>query len=214
MTDALGRARGGRKPPKRVALDGNILKQNRISVLTLDERWNSLFACADKTDAIRRGEEALNGCIKAQAKLTAELSENHARKKRLLGRIVELSKYAFNAGGEGAKKEIAECEAQIRFIKSREPEIDEQLSMLYNDVRNANIDLLEMAAAHVYSGILESKRRLRLLDANIAELGERLRERSLERESLGLACKSASAGLLDLLGADQMDELGSRFAEK
>jgi chromosome segregation ATPase len=195
-----------------VALDGNLIRENRLSVLTLDERWNSLFRCAEKTPAIARGEEILNGCIKEQARLTAELGECRTRKKLLLGRIVELTRHAFNRGGESAKREISECEAQIRAIKAREPEIDERLSMLRNDIKNANMELLETAAGHVYQDIFDSRRQLDLLDGEIAGLSERLGARTAEREVLAKSSAEAYAGLLDLLGAEQMDELEKYFS--
>jgi chromosome segregation ATPase len=194
-----------------VPLDGNLIRENRLSVLTLDERWNSLFRCAEKTPAIARGEEALNGCIKEQARLTAELGECRERKKRLLGRIVELTRHAYNRGGESAKREIADCEAQIRAIKAREPEIGERLSMLSNDIKNANMELLETAAGHVYQDIRDSRQRLGLLDGEIAELSERLGARTAERRALAEASAAAYAGLLDLLGAEQMGELEKYF---
>jgi chromosome segregation ATPase len=195
-----------------VRLDGRLIAQNRLSVLTLDERWNSLFRCVQKTPAIARGEEALNACIREQARLTAELKEGHARKKQLLGRIVELARQAHSRGGEGAKREIADCEAQTMAIKAREPEIAERLSMLGNDIKNANMELLETAAGYLYSGIRESRLRLGWLDAVIAELGGRLNEMADERGALADSSEAAYAGLLDLLGGEQMEELAKYFS--
>jgi chromosome segregation ATPase len=211
MAGAMEKILRGRKSPKRTILDEGILRRNKISVLTLDERWNSLFRDIERTPIIIRCEENLNNRIKEQAKLTAEQKDVRAEKKRLLKRIMELTPDAFDRESAAARDEIAECEAKVRALKEREPEIEERLFGMRGEIDEANRMLLENAVSYIYRCIKESRERAQELDARIQDLRGELRDAISEKERLSESSGEAYLSLHDLLGARQMEELDGSF---
>ena len=197
----------GLRPQKRIELDGDILRRNRISFLTLDERWNSLFVDIEKTPVIQKHEEHINNLLKKQAKLTNESKEIYTEKKRLLDRIMSLTTEAFDREDENARKEIDVCEMRVHEINQRGPEIEEELTGLVHEVKNANMELLENAVSHIYDGILKSQHRVAELETHIMELREHIQNSIEEREKVLESYNEAYQLLHGLLGAEQMEEL-------
>jgi chromosome segregation ATPase len=207
----MGNILRGRRSPKRTALDDGVLRRNKISVLTLDERWNSLFRDIERTPVIIRYEENLNHRVKEQAKFTSEQKEVRAEKKRLLKRIMELTSDAFDRESAAARDEIAACETKIRALKAREPEIEERLSGMRREINEANRLLLENAVSYIYQCIKNSQDRVRELDAQIQDLRGALQDAVAEKDRLSESAGEAYTCLHDLLGARQMEELDGSF---
>ena len=202
----------GIMPSKRIELDPDILRRNRISVLTLDERWNSLFKYIAKTPTIIRLEERMNNLLKKQAQLTTEHKENLALKKDLLKRIMELTTDAFERGDETARKQIDNSEAEINRINLREPEIEEELSTAQTDIKEVNIELLENSVSYLYRDIKKTQERTVELEVLIEELKEKLKESISERETMVEAYNQTYLYLHALLGVEQIEELDRHYS--
>ena len=203
---------GGFMPRKKFELDPGILVRNNIHVLTLDERWNSLFAGVERTPAIERLEDALNQSLKDQAKLTAEQLENASDKKRLLSRIMELTVEAFTNENAAARDEISSCEAKVKQINARELEIAAGLGALDGAIRKANMDLLEGAVTLMYPGIHSAQARIAELEAEIEAMREKLKGAISEKETLAATYDAAYQFMHGLLGADQIEALDRYFS--
>ena len=202
----------GIMPSKRIELDPDIIRRNRISVLTLDERWNSLFKYIAKTPTIIRLEERMNNLLKKQAQLTTEHKENLALKKDLLKRIMELTTDAFERGDETARKQIDNSEAEINRINLREPEIEEELSTAQTDIKEVNIELLENSVSYLYRDIKKTQERTVELEVLIEELKEKLKESISERETMVEAYNQTYLYLHALLGVEQIEELDRHYS--
>jgi len=209
---ALNQFIAGFMPRKKFELDEGILARNNILMLTLDERWNSLFAGVERTPAIMRLEDALNQLMKSQARLTAEQAENQSDKKMLLARIMELTEEAFTNENAQARSEIESCEAKVRQINERAPKIEDELAALGRATRKGNMDLLESAVMLLYPSIHDAHARIAVLEAEIESLREKLISCISEKEALAATYNEAYQFMHGLLGADQIEALDSYFS--
>ena len=64
------------------------LKNKKIPILVLDQKWHRLFAIHGKTDAIKSLEEEVNGLLVRQGQLNTKLKELKKLKNQLMGNIV------------------------------------------------------------------------------------------------------------------------------
>jgi hypothetical protein len=217
MSGSKSKFFGGAKALKKIELPGSILKSNKISILTLDERWNTLFKGIEKTSAILHCEEKINNYIKEQAKLTAELKDSKLEKKALLHRIIEETTEAFGSDSDGdngdgalvgaALRQIEECKARVEDINAKQPVISDRLSVIQNELMNANMELLENAAAYLYQNINRMNKRITELDHLIEESRKALGDYVEERDEISVMYSEVYAHFHDLLGADQISEL-------
>ena len=211
MPNPLEKIFDGLKTKKKVELSESVLLIGNISVLTLDERWNTLFTDIEKTPEIIKSEEKINNFIKEQARLTSEEKDNRSEKKSLLKMIMDISSEAFDHDDELALEKIEDCRIKAEEINVRLTEIEERLSAIPAEIKKANIELLENAAMHLYYNIKSTHDRIVELDGLIMETSETLDKYSQERDALSGSYNDVYSCFHDLLGAEQISELDKLY---
>lgn len=200
-----------KKPDKKPKFDSRVLRKNDISLLILDERWNSLFSSTEKTPRIISCEERLKGLIKEQARLTAQLKTMAPLKKKYMERIIELTPAVFDKNSEEAKREMQLCEKEIKGINERAQKIEEELEKIPDSIREANLELLEYTVNLVYFKIRTNRRRVEELDRLIEETRAKLKEYVDKRESLSQNDTNIYSYFHDLLGGEELEKLDREF---
>lgn len=195
-----------REEPK-TGFDKKTLRRNNISLLTLDERWNSLFINTQKSEDILRGEEKIRELLKEQARLITESKEIQHRKKVLMDKIMKLTVEAFENNRDEAKNEMQACEKEIKKINERLLQLEQGLEKIPEQMQDANIALLEQTVNRVYFKMRENQRRVKELEALIEETREKLKLYIDEKESLSQDYTDIYTYFHDLLGAEELERL-------
>jgi endo-alpha-1,4-polygalactosaminidase (GH114 family) len=191
--------------------DRKVLRKNDISILILDERYNSLFFNNRKTAEIVRCEESLKELLKEQSRLTAELKEISQQKKHYMDMIIKLTPEVFEKNNEEAKKKMVECEKEIKRINNRTVEIERKLESIPDEIREKNLELLEYIVNMVYFKIRANQKRAEQLEGLIEETRARLREYIDEKESLSQDETDVYSYFHDLLGGEELEKLDTQF---
>lgn len=191
--------------------DRKVLRKNDISILILDERYNSLFSNTRKTAEIEKCEESLKELLKEQSRLTAELKEISQQKKNHMDMIIKLTPEVFENNNEEAKKRMAEHEKEIKRIKNRMVEIEKKLEDIPDEIREKNLELLEYIVNIVYFKIRANQKRAEELESLIEETRARLREYIDEKESLSQDETDVYSYFHDLLGGEELEKLDAQF---
>ena len=199
------------KKNKKTELPSSILKLNNISVLTLDERWNTLFKDIEKTPIIIRCEEKINGYLKEQAGLTAEQKDIAAQKKEFLKRIMEISAEAFDKVSDEPYERMDSYRQQVEAINLRQSVIEERFSDIQQEIADANMEMLENAVSYLYYNIGKAHKRIEELDSLIEEIKKKLTDYIDERYTISEAYNEAYCSFHDLLGAEQISALDKLF---
>lgn len=202
-----------KKQPK-TKFDRSILRKNDISLLILDERWNRLFAAAEKTPQIVECEEKLKELLKEQARLLNESKEIAAAKKQYMDKIIKLTTAVFDQDDAEAKKEMQQCEKEIKRINDRAPKIEEDLDEIPGKIRDANLELLEYTVNLVYFKIRLDQKRVEELNALIEETKEKLKAYIDEKETLSEDHADTYSYFHDLLGGEELERLDAEFFGK
>ncbi|MDF2984977.1 MAG: hypothetical protein K0R50_487 [Eubacterium sp.] len=187
--------------------DFKVLIKNDISLLILDERWNILFNNIVKTESIIECENKLKDLLKEQSRILSESKEIAAKKKECMDNIIRLTTEVFENNNQEAQAEMQECEKQIVGINNRLGEIEERLQNIPKEIRQSNLELLELAVKLVYFSIREHQQRVTELDHEIAETKEKLKKLIDEREFLAKDSTDTYSYFHDLLGGDQLQKL-------
>ncbi|MDF2523401.1 MAG: hypothetical protein K0R31_1042 [Clostridiales bacterium] len=200
-----------KRPSTEKKFDKSVLRKNDISILILDERWNSLFGASQKTPEIVQCEENLKELLKEQARLTAESKEISQRKKASMDRIILLTTEAFEKENEEAKIEMQQCQTEILKIIDRSNQILEELENIPDRIKQANLDLLELMVNVVYFKIRSSQKRIGELEQLIEETREKLKEYIDEKEVLAQDGADTYTYFHDLLGGDELEKLDKQY---
>jgi predicted RND superfamily exporter protein len=200
-----------KKTSKKPKFDRRVLRKNDISILTLDERWNSLFQNIEKSPEILKCEERLRELLKEQARLISELKSLAPLKKKNIDTIIELTTEAFDKGNEQAKSEMQLCEKEIKRINERSKEIERQLDTIPDDIKETNLELLEHTVNLVYFKIKADQKRVDELDRIIEETRQKLKDYIDERELLAQDSTHIYSYFHDLLGRNELERLDKEF---
>ncbi|MGE5614784.1 MAG: hypothetical protein ACM3XR_10305 [Bacillota bacterium] len=194
--------------------DVKTLRDNNISPLILDERWNGLFSSIKKTPAIERLEEKLRGLLKEEARLVAERKEIDVQKKRHMDRIISLTPDVFEKSDENARKIMQESEREIKRINRQTGQIEKQLEKMPERLKQANIELLEATVGIVYRKLRSSSKRIDELERLIEETREKLRTCIDEKETLAKESADVYTYFHDLLGGEKLEILDRVFLNR
>lgn len=192
-------------------LDKRVLRKNDISLLILDERWNSLFKNTERTPEILASEEKLKELLKMQSRLLTESKEISVHKKDLMSRIIQLTQEVFDKNNEDAKKEMSSCEKEIKQINERLGVIEEEIENIPDRIKEANLELLEVTINIVYYKIRFNQKRIKELDALIEDAKSRLKGYIEEKETLAENDTDIYSYFHDLLGGEELEKLDKEF---
>jgi len=200
-----------RKPARSSTFDRKVLRKNDISILILDERYNSLFSNIQKTPQIVACEEKLKSLLKEEARLHTEAREIALLKKKCMDKIICLTPEVFEKSNDEAKKEMQLCEKEIKRINERTGKIEQELENIPDLLRQTNLDLLELMVNAVYFKIRANQKRAEELERLIEETKIRLKEYIDEKETLFQGGTDAYSYFHDLLGGEELEKLDREF---
>ena len=199
------------KRRQKAKFDSKVLRKNDISLLILDERWNKLFENTQKSPQIAAAEEKLKDHIKEEARLIAEAREIVANKKNHMDRIIKLTPAVFENNEPEAIKEMEFCEKEIKRINERSRKIEEELDILPDKKKKANLELLEQTVNIVYFKMRSGRKRVEELEKLIEEERSRLKAYIDEKESLSQDDTDIYSYFHDLLGGEELQRLDEEF---
>ncbi|MCX7841743.1 MAG: hypothetical protein N2489_01545 [Clostridia bacterium] len=200
-----------KRQTKKGKFDRKILRKNDISLLTLDERWQSLFANAEKSPEILRSEEKVKELLKEQSRLIAESKEIAGRKKIYMDRIIKLTTEAYDNDNDKAKEDMQKCQKDIKSINERLEYIEKELDNIPELIKEANLELLENTVIHVYFNIRSKQKRVEELEKLIEETRNKLKEYIDEKEALSQDNTDIYSYFHDLLGKEELEKLDKEY---
>jgi len=196
---------------KKNIFDVRVLRKNDISLLILDERWNSLFNNIEKTHEIEKCEERLRQLLKDEARLREEQRRNSVIKKKCMKKIVELTEAVYEDHDEKAANEMECCQKEILRINKRAEEIEEELEKIPDLIKETNLQLLDYMVNKVYFRIRAARKRVEELDVLIEKTREQLKQYIDEREMLAQDDTDVYSYFHDLLGREELERLDREY---
>lgn len=191
--------------------DRKILRKNDISLLTLDERWNSLFANIEKTPAILKCEDRIRELLKEQARLIAEEKKIAQKKKISMDKIMNLTTEAFDNNNETAKTDMKDCEKEIKSINDRVTQLQHELEEVPDKIKDTNLELLEETVNVVYFKIRANQKRVEELGKLIEETHLKLKDYIDEKGTLSEDYTDIYSYFHDLIGGEELEKLDKEF---
>lgn len=196
---------------KKFKFDRKILRKNDISLLILDERWNSLFTNTEKSPEILKTEEKLKELLKEQSRLFAESKGIAQRKKTQMEKIMQLTTEVYENNNEEAKDKMQACEKEIKNINDRMEKIEKELDNVPDMIKEVNLELLEHTVINVYLNMRAKQKRVAELELLIEEARNKLKEYIDEKESLSQDNTDIYSYFHDLLGGEELEKLDKEY---
>lgn len=190
------------KDKKRSNLDSlyEIVKNKKLPILTLDNRWHELLPDSEKTDYIRELEQKVNKLLKKQGKLVNDIKDMKKLKKHLMKDIL------INMDiGKDRNKKLGRLKQNIHEINDRiEAEMNELGDIPYQ-IKEVNEKLVVESMQLFYERMESNEAELK----NVAEWINRMRDELTKKILLKQELETKNVALYtymhDILGADLIE---------
>lgn len=181
------------------------LKNKKIPILTLDNRWHELFPKYDKPDHIKELEENLNHLIKRQGKLTTDSKDMKTLKKQLMAEIIQNMDTETLETRSKNEKKLDRNQFLIQDINSKLKSYEEELGDMPYRIKEVNEELMVQSMAICYDRLHRNRDSINVLNSLIDNMREEIRNRLLLKQDLETANSTLYSYMHNLLGAPVME---------
>lgn len=209
-------ARKKREERKNLEYDRDVLwdviKSVKIPILTLDERWNTLFAELIRRPEIKKKTKLMNELLKEQGGMVNRVKEMKVLKKRLMTNIVDnMSEVDDKDANDLRGKKQDVNQRLIRDINGKLDDSKERLMELPYEIMQNNRELLLESMIYGYTIINNNEDKAEDLASDIERLSLELEEKIKQKELIDKQTNAIYSYLHDLIGADILEKLDSKM---
>jgi hypothetical protein len=191
------------------------LKENRVPVLILDQKWHRLFAVHGKTEEIKQAESELNELLARQGKLNEDLKNYKSLKNKLMDNIVQNMDGTTDRSHDAVReKKLDEDKRLIDETNQKLDEIEEELCGLPEKIRQVNEDLMLLCMDYFYDKLRVNYEESAEIDEWIKQVRIDLKKNIIRKQNRDINNREIYAYLHDIFGARVIDLFDIKYEEE
>lgn len=189
-----------------------IIKGVKIPILTIDERWNTLFADLIKRPDIKKKVKALNELLKEQGGMVNRVKEMKVLKKRLTTNIIDNMGEIEDEDANNLREKKQDANQKlIRDINGKLDESSKRLLELPYEIMDSNRELLLESMIYGYSIINDNEDKSQELADDIKRLSIELDEKIKQKEIIDKQTNAVYSYMHDMIGGDILERLDAKM---
>ena len=192
------------KKTKRIDFN-KIVKDRKLPILILDNRWHELFYETQKTSIMKDLELKLNNLLKKQGKLVNDIKDMKTLKNNLLKEIMANMEISSDVASKAKEKKL---DKNKQFINELNDKIDasmDEMSEIPYKIKEVNEALMAASVDIFYDRLESNKEELQNVADWIAEIREELKRKILIKQDLESKNSMIYSYMHDILGAELME---------
>lgn len=187
------------------------LKEKKIPILTLDNKWHQLFTRANPNKAILRLDEELKELLKKQGKANTESKELRRLKKRLMQEIMENAEETANGNDVRAAKKMEENTRLISDCNDRLADYEEQLLELPREIERVNRELMLLTMESCYNTLKANEAELAETSRWIAQIRIELKKKLVRKQEMEQMNQELYSYMHDIFGAEVIELFDMKY---
>lgn len=182
------------------------LKDVRIPILVLDEKWHHLFHGIGKTDQIIQYEQKVSELLKLQGKLHDDLRALKKIKNDLMQEIVEnMDAVSSSSVGDGKRKKIEENKRLIDDANKKMEECEDRLLELPRELDETNKLLMIYSMDYCYRKLRDHSKEIDEISKWISDVRVELKKKILTKQNAEHKNEEIYSYMHDILGVSVID---------
>lgn len=182
------------------------LKNKKIPICVLDQKWHRLFAIKGKPENIASGEQKLNELLKKQGQLHHELKDLKKLKTKLMSNIVENMEGTHQENeGRISSKKLDEDKRLIDDIIEKMEICEDELLELPREIDRVNKELMILTVEFCYGNLRVNVAEIREITDWITQVRIDLKKNIIKKQNREINSRQIYAYMHDLFGAEMMD---------
>ena len=181
------------------------LKEKKVPVLVLDQKWHRLFAIHGKTDEIKEKEAELNSLLAEQGKINTELKNLRKLKTKLMDEIVQNMDDNPANGNSDRDKNL---EKDKKFIDEINEKIDmnnDKMLDIPEQIKNVNEELMILSMDYFYEKIRVNQTEAKEIEDWITQVRIDLKKNIIRKQNRDINTREIYSYLHDIFGAEVLN---------
>ena len=187
------------------------LKEKKIPILTLDNKWHRLFTQTNPNKAILRLEEELNDLLKKQGKATTESKDIKRLKKKLMQEIVENAEGTAEGNNQKALKKMEDNKRLINECNERLTMYEDQLIELPGEIDRVNRELMLQTMDICYDTLKTNETEIEETAKWVAAIRVELKKRLIRKQEMEQMNQELYSYMHDIFGAELIEIFDMKY---
>ncbi len=187
------------------------LKEKKIPILTLDNKWHRLFTQTNPNKTILRLEEELNDLLKKQGKATTESKDIKRLKKKLMQEIVENAEGTAEGNNQKALKKMEDNKRLINECNERLTMYEDQLIELPGEIDRVNRELMLQTMDICYDSLKANETEIEETAKWVAAIRVELKKRLIRKQEMEQKNQELYSYMHDIFGAEVIEIFDMKY---
>ena len=187
------------------------LKEKKIPILTLDNKWHRLFTQTNPNKTILRLEEELNDLLKKQGKATTESKDIRRLKKKLMQEIVENAEGTAEGNNQKALKKMEDNKRLINECNERLTMYEDQLIELPGEIDRVNRELMLQTMDICYDTLKTNETEIQETAKWVAAIRVELKKRLIRKQEMEQMNQELYSYMHDIFGAEVIEIFDMKY---
>ena len=187
------------------------LKEKKIPILTLDNKWHRLFTQTNPNKTILRLEEDLNALLKKQGKATTESKDIKRLKKKLMQEIVENAEGTAEGNNQKALKKMEDNKRLINECNERLTMYEDQLIELPGEIDRVNRELMLQTMDICYDTLKTNETEIEETAKWVAAIRVELKKRLIRKQEMEQMNQELYSYMHDIFGAEVIEIFDMKY---
>ncbi len=187
------------------------LKEKKIPILTLDNKWHRLFTQTNPNKAILRLEEELNDLLKKQGKATTASKDIKRLKKKLMQEIVENAEGTAEGNNQKALKKMEDNKRLINECNERLTMYEDQLIELPGEIDRVNRELMLQTMDICYDTLKTNETEIEETAKWVAAIRVELKKRLIRKQEMEQMNQELYSYMHDIFGAEVIEIFDMKY---
>lgn len=184
----------------------SILKNKKLPILTLDNRWHELFTEDQKTVEIKDLEQKVNNLLKKQGKLVNDIKDMKKLKSNLIKDIMDNMDISTDIAGKEKDKKLGKNKQFINELNSKIENAMDELGDIPYQIKEVNEQLMSESINIFYNLLDKNKLELKEVADWINGIREELKRKILIKQDLEIKNTKIYTYMHDILGHELMEK--------
>lgn len=187
------------------------LKEKKIPILTLDNKWHRLFTQTNPNKTILRLTEELNDLLKKQGKATTESKDIKRLKKKLMQEIVENAEGTAEGNNQKALKKMEDNKRLINECNERLTMYEDQLIELPGEIDRVNRELMLQTMDICYDTLKTNETEIEETAKWVAAIRVELKKRLIRKQEMEQMNQELYSYMHDIFGAEVIEIFDMKY---
>ena len=178
-----------------------VIKNTKIPVLVLDQKWHQIFLVHGKPEEIEEKEKELTDLLSSQGKLKTDMQNLKKVKQQLMDGIVQ----NMDESGQGDQKKADDSKRMIEEVNEKLSVLEDELLEIPNRIKETNDALMLLTMDYCYDSFRKNSKEIRDIAAWIKQVRHDLKVNVVKKQNREINMRQIYSYMNDIFGPKVID---------